>query len=71
MCQCQKKLWVVKYVLGILWAKERFRFGVYLALTVIVLGGFGEMSAKKARGCFFFFSSFFSFYYSSGVKAEK
>lgn len=55
MCQCQKKLWVVKYVLGILWAKERFRFGVYLALTVIVLGGFGEMSAKKARGCFFFF----------------
>lgn len=65
-----RKLWAVKHELGIIWAKERFRFGVYLALTVIVLGGFGEMSARKTRG-WFFFLSFFAFYYSSGVKAKK
>lgn len=51
----QKKLWAVKHELGILWAEERFGFGVYLALIVIVLGGFGEMSAKNARGCFLLF----------------
>lgn len=50
----------MKHKLGIVWAKERFRFGVYLALTeIVVFGGFGEMSARKTRGCFFF--SFFLF----------
>lgn len=58
MYECQKTLWTVEHELGILWAKERFRFGVYLALIVIVLGGFGEMGAKKARGCFFSLSFF-------------
>ena len=58
MYECQKKLWTVEHELGILWAKESFRFGVYLALIVIVLGGFGEMGAKKARGCFFSLSFF-------------
>ena len=55
--------------LGILCANERVRFGVYLALIVIVLGAFGYMGAKKASGCFFFFS--FIFYYSSGIIAKK
>lgn len=63
------KLWAVENELGILCANERVRFGVYLALIVIVLGAFGYMGAKKARGCFFFFS--FIFYYSSGIIAKK
>lgn len=46
-----KKLWVVEHELGILWAKERFRFHVYLVLLVIVLGGLGKMGVKKVRRC--------------------
>lgn len=46
-----KNLWVVEHELGILWAKERFRFDVYLVLLVIVLGGLGEMGVKKLRRC--------------------
>lgn len=57
-----QKLWAVKYELGIRWAKKGFRLGVYLALIVIVLGGFGAMCAKSLEGVF---------YYSSGVKARK
>lgn len=66
-----KKIWAVEHELGILWAKERFKFGVYLALIVIVLGGFGEMDARKARRYFFSPPFYFSFYYSGGVMAEK
>ena len=63
------KLWAVENELGILCTNERVRFGVYLALTVIVLGAFGYMGAKRARGCYFFFS--FVFYYSTGIIAKK
>lgn len=46
-----KKLWVVEHELGILWAKEMFRFDVYLVLLVIVLGGLGKMGVKNVRRC--------------------
>lgn len=46
-----KKLWVVEHELGILWAKKRFRFDVYLVLLVIVLGGLGKMGIKKVKRC--------------------
>ena len=62
------KLWAVENELGILCANERVRFGVYLALIVIVLGAFGYMGAKRLEG-FFLFS--FIFYYSSGIIAKK
>lgn len=37
-----KKLRAVGHELGNLWARERFRLGVYLAFIVIVLGALGK-----------------------------
>ena len=63
------KLWAVENELGILCTNERVRFGVYLALTVIVLGALGTWVPKGLEVVIFFFS--FVFYYSTGIIAKK
>lgn len=48
------KLWAVENELGILCANESVRFGVYLALIVIVLGALGNWVPKRLEGGFCF-----------------